>query len=178
MSKQYRMSRRVREGWERAKAEDHIVNYLSRCPTREQSAAVAIRVEMYLAAKWEIEQREFWRHESGDRFVFVTIPERLSDAKDREFVLMTPDELNEIKQLFAETPLAASDYAAEQYVLDTLSKFHTDRARWIAHLVRSYLVFRRGVERSRKSKAGPTTTVPAPAPIGSPGPSSQHNQNP
>jgi hypothetical protein len=141
MTKNYRMSRSERESLERMKAEDHVLDYLSnRCPTRQQQAAVAIRVEMLLAAKWEIEQRDFWDYVGGRSFVSVVRPERLKEAKNRYFKLMTPGDLNEIKRLFSETAPESSDAAAEQYVLETLSKFHTDRAWWIAHLVRSYLV--------------------------------------
>jgi hypothetical protein len=121
------MSRSKNSPWEwvpRAEAEDRAVVYLTQERWSPQvSMAIAIRVEFFLAVRWE-EEQEVMRHHDDPR----------------EVIEIVPREMQEARTLFARTPPGISNAAAEQHVVDMLTKFPLDRAWWISRRVRRYVV--------------------------------------
>jgi hypothetical protein len=109
----------------RAEAEDRAVSFL--CDDKwspQVAAAIAIRVEFFLAATWEAEQEQ----------------RRWDDP--REVVAIERHEMQEVRNAFARTRPGMSDVVAERHVVDLLTKFPPDRAWWIARKVREYMVGR------------------------------------
>jgi hypothetical protein len=123
----------------RMAAEDRAVAFLTQERWSPQvSMAIAIRVEFFLAVRWEDEQ------------------EAMRDDDDpREVIEIVPREMQEARKWFARTPPGMSDAVAEQHVLDMLTKVPLDRAWWTSRKVRRAVVhYQEG--QIRRSQETPT----------------------
>jgi hypothetical protein len=107
----------------RLAAEDRIFEYLAHKKwSPETSITIATRVEFFLAVLGEDEQEDMRRRRDP-----------------REVVQISLSNMREVRRAFGGTAPGNSDAAAEQHVIDLLSKFPPDRAWWIAHKVRKSL---------------------------------------
>lgn len=106
---------------DRLEAEDRAFDYLVKNFAPETSIATAIRVEFIFATRWEKEQADMMRRRGRSRRVFA----------------ISPLELTDIRRLSATVPPSKSDVAAQQRVVEMLTRFPVDQAWWIAHKVRT-----------------------------------------
>jgi len=119
----------------RMATEDRAVAYLTDEKWSPQvSMAIAMRVEFFLAVRWEDEQ------------------EAMRDDDPREVIEIVPREMQEARKLFARTPPGTSDAVAEQHVVNMLTKFPPDRAWWISRKVRRAVVHYQEIQIWRPQK--------------------------
>lgn len=106
-------------GWERLSAADAAFHFLVNKFDPKTSTAIATRVELLTALRWEEEQEEMRKRRERCRVFEISI-----------------EGMEQARQAFAKISPGQSDAGGEKYVFGLLTKFLPDEAWWIAKEIR------------------------------------------
>jgi hypothetical protein len=135
--------------WARIAAGDSAYGFLVNNFEPETAIAIAVRVEYFLAVRWQTEQEQMRARRDLNKVFEISIEGMARARKD-----------------FDGVPAGRSDGHAEQYVMDLLAKFPADQAWWTARRLRGEIEGWCRREMTQSVQEGATTGVPARAPSG------------
>jgi hypothetical protein len=103
----------------RLAAADRAYRFLTGNFAPETAVAIAVRVEYFQAARWEIEQEQMRARRDPNQVFEISIAE-----------------MERRRRAFADVPVGRSNARGEQQVVELLAQFPLDQVWWTAHRAR------------------------------------------